>query len=117
MYGLIKVYDHNIIEINQRDSAIVVRDGKDRRTIDLKICADNFRKEHADSIGMFVGDGNADGKYFCLNTSGIKTMICFKNLYISNLSGIKILFGNRMKRFYQLQKAIKQLGYKTYDLT
>ena len=28
MYGLIKVYDHNIIEINQTNSTIIVRDGK-----------------------------------------------------------------------------------------
>ena len=117
MYGLIKVYDHNIISINQSDSTIIVRDGKDSHTIDLKICADNFRKEHGDSNGMCVGDRNAEGKYFCLNTSGIKTMICFKKLYICNLSGKKILFGNRMKRFYQLQKVITQLGYRTYDLT
>ena len=77
MYGLMKVYDHNIIAINQSDSTIVVRDGKDVHTIELKICADNFKKEHGDSNGMCVGDRNAEGKYFCLNTSGIKTMIYF----------------------------------------
>ena len=117
MYGLMKVYDHNIIAINQSDSTIVVRDGKDVHTIELKICSDNFKKEHGDSNGMCVGDRNAEGKYFCLNTSGINTMIYFKRLYICNLSGKKILFGNRIQRFHQLQKAITQLGYRTYDLT
>ena len=29
MYGLVKVYDHNIIAINQSNSTIIVRDGKD----------------------------------------------------------------------------------------
>ena len=31
--------------------------------------------------------------------------------------GKKILFGNRIQRFHQLQKAITELGYRTYDLT
>ena len=117
MYGMIKVYDHNIIAINQSNSTIIVRDRKDIHIIDLKICADNFKKEYGDSNGKCVGDRNAEGKYFCLSTSGIETMIYFKRLYICNLSGKKILFGNRIQRFHQLQKAITQLGYKTYDLT
>ena len=117
MYGLMKVYDHNIIAINQSDSTIVVRDGKDVHTIELKICSDNFKKEHGDSNGMCVGYRKAEVKYFCLNTSCIQTMIYFKRLYICNLSGKKILFGNRIQRFHQLQKAITQLGYRTYDLT
>ena len=117
MYGLVKVYDHNIIAINQSNSTIIVRDGKDFHIIDLKICADNFKKEYGDSNGMCVGDRNAEGKYFFLNTNGIKTMIYFKRLYICNLSGEKILFGNRIQRFHQLQKAITELGYRTYDLT
>ena len=117
MYGMIKVCDHNIIAINQSDSTIIVRDRKDIHIIDLKICADNFMKEYGDSNGKCVGDRNAEGKYFCLSTSGIETMIYFKRLYICNLSGKKILYGNRIQRFHQLQKAITQLGYRTYDLT
>ena len=117
MYGLIKVYDHNIIAINQTDSTIIVRAKNDVHTIDLKICADNFKKEHGDSNGKCVGDRNAQGKYFCFNTSGIKTMIYFKRHYICKLFGRKILYGKRMQRFHQLQKMIAQLGYRTYDLT
>ena len=117
MYGLVKVYDHNIIAINQSNSTIIVRDGKDFHTIDLDICADNFKDEHGDSNGMCVGDRNAEEKYFCLNTSGIKIMIYFKRFYVCNLFGNKILFGNRLHRFHQLQKALTQLGYRTYDLT
>ena len=117
MYGLVKVYDHNIIAINQSNSIIIVRDGKEFHTIDLNICADNFKNEYGDSNGMCVGDRNAEGKYFCFNTSGIQTIVYFKRLYICNLSGKKILYGNRIQRFHQLQKAITQLGYRTYDLT
>ncbi len=117
MYGLIKVYDHNIIAINQSDLTIVIRDGQEVHTIDLKICADNFKKEHGNFNGMCVGDRDAESKYFCLHTSGMKTMVYFKRLYVCNLFGKKILFGNRMQRFNQLQKAISQLGYRTYDLT
>ena len=100
MYGLMKVYDHNIIAINQSDSTIVVRDGKDVHTIELKICADNFKKEHGDSNGMCVGDRNAEGKYFCFYTSGINTIIYFKRYYICNLFGKKVFFGNRRIIFF-----------------
>lgn len=117
MYGLIKVYDHNIIEINQTNSTIIVRDGKELHTIDLNICADNFKNEHGTTNGICVGDRNIEGKYFCLNTSSVNTMICFKRLYVCNLSKKRILFGNRIQRFHQLQKAITKLGYSTYDLT
>ena len=116
-YGLVKVYDHNIIAINKSNSTIVVRDGKGFHSIDLNICADNFKKEHSNSSGLCVGDRNVEGKYFCLSTNGIETMIYFKRLYICNPFGKKILFGNRIQRFHQLQKAITQLGYRTYDLT
>ena len=51
MYGLVKVYVHNIIAINQSNSTIIVRDGKDFHTIDLNICADNFKNEHGDFNG------------------------------------------------------------------
>lgn len=117
VYGLVKVYDHNIIAINKGDSTIIARVGKGSHTIDLNVCADNFKNEYGTSGGNCVGDRNVEGKYFCLNTSGVKTMICFKRLYVCNLSGGKLLFGNRIKRFHQLQKAITQLGYSTYDLT
>ena len=117
MYGMIKVYDHNIIAINQSNSTIIVRDRKDIHIIDLKICADNFKKEYGDSNGKCVGDRNAEGKYFCFHTSGINTIIYFKRNYICNLFGKKVFFGNRLQRFHQLQKNILKLGYTTYDLT
>ena len=49
MYGLIKVYDHNIIAVNQTDSTIIFRNGKDLHTIDLNVCADNFKNEYGAS--------------------------------------------------------------------
>ena len=106
MYGLVKVYDHNIIAINQSNSTIIVRDGKGFHTIDLNSCADNFRKEHGDSNGICVGDRNAEGKYFCFNTSGIQTIVYFKRPYICNLSGKKILFGNRIQASHILHSKI-----------
>lgn len=117
MYGLVKVYDHNIIAINKSDSTIIVRKGKEFHTIDLKICADNFKNEHDVSNERCVGERNIESKYICLNTSGIKTVIYFKRLYVCNLLGKNILVGNRTQRFHQLQKNIIQLGYTTYDLT
>lgn len=117
MYGMPKVLDHNIVAINQSDSTIIIRKGKNFRTIDLNICADNFKNEYGTANGTCVGDRNITDKYFCLHTSGMKTIIYFKKIYVCNLFGNKIFKGNRAQRFHQLQKAITKLGYTTYDLT
>lgn len=117
MYGLVKVSDHNVVAINKSDLTIIIRRRKSFQTIDLKTCAENFKKEHGTSSGVCVGDRNIAGNYFCLYTSGINTMIYFKRPYVWNLSGKKILFGNRTERFHQFQKALTQLGYRTYDLS
>ena len=117
MYGLIKISDHHIVAINRGNSTMTVRQGKSLQTVCFRICADNFKKEHGTSNGACIGDRNPEGKYFCLYTSGMKTMVCFKRLYIFNLSGKKLLSGSRIGRFFQLQKIITQLGYTTYDLT
>ena len=117
MYGMPKIWDHNIVAINQSDSTIIVRKGKNVHVIELSICAENFKNEYGAANGTCVGDRNITGKYFCFNTSGIKTMICFKKIYVYNFFGNKVFTGTRTQRFHQLQKTITQLGYTTYDLT
>lgn len=117
MYGMPKVWDHNIVAINQTNSTIVVRKGKTVHVIDLSICAKNFKNEYGVASGTCVGDRNITDKYFCLHTSGMKTMAYFKKIYVYNFFGNKIFKGTRTQRFHQLQKAITQLGYTTYDLT
>ena len=117
MYGMPIVLDHDIVAINSNYATIIVRRGKGFHTIDLKVCADNFKKEYGTASGICVGDRNIEGKYFCLNTTGINTMIVFKKIYVCNLFSNKILKGTRSQRFHQLEKAIAKLGYTTYDLT
>ena len=117
MYGLIKYSDHDIVAINQSDSTIIIKKNNGFHTIDLKVCSDNFKKEHGTLNGNCVGDRNIHGFYFCFQTSGINTMIYFKRIYIFNLFGNKILHGSRLRRFLKLQKILRQLGYTTYDLS
>lgn len=117
MCGMPKVLDHDIIAINSSDATIIVRREKTYYTIDLHTCAENYKKEYGTTNGTCVGDRNITGKYFCLNTSGMETMIYFKKIYVCNLFGKKIFKGTRSQRFHQLQKALVQLGYTTYDLT
>lgn len=117
MYGIPEVLDHNIVAVNQSDATIIVRKGKRFHTIDLNICAKNFENQQGTANGKCVGDRNITGKYFCLSTSGMKTMISFKKIYVCNLFGNKIFKGTSEQRFHQLQKAITQLGYTTYDLS
>ena len=117
MYGLVKYSDHNIVAINQSDSTIIIKKNNSFHTIDLKTCAENFKKEHGTSNGNCVGDRNIHGAYFCFQTSGTSTMIYFKRIYIINLFGNRILYGSRLRRFLKLHKILNQLGYSTYDLT
>ena len=117
MYGLVKYSDHNIVAINQSDSTIIIKKNNSFHTIDLKTCAENFKKEHGASNGNCVGDRNIHGAYFCFQTSGTSTMIYFKRIYIINLFGNRILYGSRLRRFLKLHKILNRLGYSTYDLT
>ena len=117
MYGMPKILDHNIVAINSSNATIIVRNGKNIQTIDLKICAENFKSEYGTTNGTCVGDRNFMGKYFCLNTSGMNTIVYFKRSYVCNLFGNKVFKGTRSQRFHQLQKAVTELGYTTYDLT
>ena len=117
MYGSIKVFDHNIIAINHQDATIVYRKGKELHQIDLKACADNFKKQYSRSTGTCVGDRNIEKNYFSLYTNGIHTVISFRRVYIFNLSGKKLFDGTKTQRFVQFKKKLAQLGYATYDLT
>ena len=117
MYGSMKLFDHDIVAIDKSNATISVRKGKSLHTIDLNACADNFKKEYGSSNGACVGDRKIDGIYFCFHTSGVKTRIYFKKIYVLGLFGKKILFGSRTDRFRQLERAIRELGFTTYDLS
>lgn len=117
MYDSFLVYDHNIVAINKYDATIVIRKDKNLHVIDLNLCANNFAGEHSAASGKCVGDRNIERKYFCFHTGGSHTFIYFRRRYACKLFGKKVLLGNRVQRFNQLQKAISELGYTTYDLT
>ena len=117
MYGPVKICDHHIVAINQSNATIIAQKGKNTYIIDLRICAENFKNKYSTSNGNCVGDRNIQSYYFCLYTSDRKTMICFKRFYVFRLFGKELFGGNRTQRFRQLQKALTQLGYRTYDLT
>ena len=58
---LLSLMIYNIIAINESDSTIIIRDGDNYHTIDLKICSESFKNEHGDSGGTCVGDRNNKG--------------------------------------------------------
>ena len=110
-------YDHNIKAINKSDATIIVQKGKEYRTIDLNVCAENFKRNYSSANGSCVGDRNINNKYFFFQTSGIGTMISFKRLYVFNFFGNRLFHGTRTQRFLQLQKVLTDLGFTTYDMT
>ena len=117
MYGRFEFYDHDIVAINKSEATILVRKGKDIYTIDLKACSENFKNKFSSSSGRCVGDRNIENMFFSFCTSRGEMLSIFKKLYIFNMRGNKLLFGDRIQRFHQLQKIIGQLGFSTYDLT
>ena len=99
-------------------SNIVFRDEKGvLHSIDFDVCATNFRAEHEASLGNCMGERKMDEYYFLFYTSGIKTKIVFKKMYVGNVFHYHRLSGSKAKRFLELQKLISETRYTTYDLS
>ena len=99
-------------------SNIVYRDKEGNlHSIDFEICATNFKAEHQTSTGNCIGERKMDEYYFVFYTSGIKTKILFKKMYVGNLFRYHRLSGSKAKRFIELQKLIEETRYTTFDLS
>ena len=85
--------------------------------IDFDVCATNFRAEHEASSGNCIGERKMDEYYFVFYTSGVKTKIVFKKMYVGNLFRYHRLNGSKTTRFLTLQNLIKETRYTTYDLS
>ena len=99
-------------------SSIVYRDENgELHSIDFDVCATNYKAEHESSSGNCIGERKIDEYYFVFYTSGIKTKIVFKKMYVGNLFRYHRLNGSKANRFLQLQKLISETRYTTYDLS
>jgi len=99
-------------------SNIVYRDKKgELHSIDFDVCATNFKAEHGTLSGNCIGERKIDEYCFVFYTSGIKTKIVFKKMYVGNLFRYHRLNGSKANRFLQLQKLIGETRYTTYDLS
>jgi len=99
-------------------SNIVFRDQKgEMHSIDFEVCAANFNAEHESSSGNCIGERKLDEYYFVFYTSGIKTKVVFKKIYVANLFRHHLLSGSKAERFLKLQKQIRETKYSTYDLS
>lgn len=119
----IVIPDTAIIAVNRgkqenESSNIVFCDEKgELHSIDFEVCATNFKAEHEISLGNCVGERKMDECYFVFYTSGIKTKIVFKKMYVGNLFRYHLLSGSKANRFLKLQKLIGETRYTTYDLS
>ena len=113
------ITDNQLLFFNQaskenESGSIIYKDNQGFfHTIDLEVCAVNFKKEHANSVGTCVGERNSIELYYIFYTSGIKTKLVFQNKFIFR-GGLR---GTRAKRFLNFQQAFSQSKYTTYDLT
>ena len=99
-------------------SNIIYRDKSGREhSIDFDVCATNFKAEHGTSSGNCIGERKIDEYCFIFYTSGIKTKIVFKKMYVGNLFRYHRLSGSKATRFLALQNLINETRYTTYDLS
>ena len=99
-------------------SNIIYRDKSGRgHSIDFDVCAANFKAEHGTSSDNCIGERKMDEYYFIFYTSGIKTKIVFKKMYVGNLFRYHRLSGSKATRFLALQNLINETRYTTYDLS
>lgn len=99
-------------------SNIVYRDKHGRlHSIDFDVCTINYKTEHESSSGNCIGERKADENCFVFYTSGIKTKVIFKKIYVFNITHYHLLGGSRSSRFLALQKLINETKYTTYDLS
>ena len=99
-------------------SNIVYRDKSGRlHSIDFDACSIYYKAEHKDSFGNCIGERKADENYFVFYTSGIKSKVVFKKLYVGNMLCYHRLTGSKTARFLALQNLINETKYATYDLS
>lgn len=99
-------------------SNIVYRDKKGRlHSIDFETCSVNFKAEHEASSDHCIGERDILECYFTFYTSGIKTKVVFKKIYVSNPLGNYLLRGTKEARFRTLHNLICETRYTTYDLS
>ncbi len=119
----IVIPDTAIVAVNRgkkenESSGIVYRDKKGIfHSFDFDVCAANFKAENEGASDNCVGKRKMDERYFVFYTSGIKTMIVFKKMYVWNISQDYLLSGSKTARFLQLKKLISETKYTTYDLS
>lgn len=123
MISYITINDNDIFAVNRGKQAnvsneIIYRDRKGKfHSIDFAVCAENFKKENPNSSGVCIGERNSTDSFFVFYTSGLKTKIIFKKLYVFSFNKIKLLTGTKHQRFSTLQKLIRETKYTTFDLT
>ena len=96
----------------------IYRDKNGRgHSIDFDVCATTFKAEHGTSSGNCIGERKMDEYCFIFYTSGIKTKIVFKKMYVGNFFRYHLLSGSKSTRFLALQNLINETRYTTYDLS
>ena len=101
--------ENDIVEITHQ--GISLKMGK---FIDFLQCADTFMKTHSANESMCVGGRDITDNSFTFYTLPKPTMIKFiEKGKFAELIARK----NTRQRFYELQKKINELGYKTFDIS
>ena len=117
------IFDHQIRAVTRsnadgQDSSIVYADTNGKiHSISLESNVQNYKNENPICSNRCVGARKIDDKYFILYTSGVKTKIIFKKLYVLRYNKNNLFTGKRNSRFQEFQRLLGEANYTTFDLS
>lgn len=101
---------HNIIDITKE--GIMLESQKERIYVCFDKCAKNFSLEKGNEYSRCVATRDVTTLSFVFYTQP-KTKVVFKKCFLKDL----ITGKSAVSKFFDLQKAIVEAGYTSYDLT
>lgn len=101
---------HNVIDVT--DEGILLESQKERVYVCFDECIKNFSVEKGIEFGKCVATRDITTLSFVFYTQP-KTKVIFKKCFLKNLVTGK----SAVSKFFDLQKAIAEAGYTSYDLS
>ncbi len=97
--------EKDIVAVNKE--GILLNDGN---LINFRLCAENFKEAHKNSIGKCIAERIAPTFIFYTKPKPTKLTFLHRNKIIE-------LFSPTRNRVYALQRKIEQYGFRTWDLS
>lgn len=101
---------YNVIDVTEE--GIVLEFQKERVSISFDDCAKNFSLENGNQFSKCVATRDITALSFTFYTQP-KTKVVFKKCFLKDF----VIGKSALSKFFDLQKAIVEAGYTSYDLS